>query len=339
MAIESSSFRKLAVALLIMVLTASAAAAWILHWRQAPLELDGPLRLQVERGQGLNAVAARLAGEGVLEHPRLFTFYARLSGDAGRIQAGEYELTPGASPRDLLRQLVDGRVVQYSLTVVEGWSFRDLLAAVREHEALEHQLEGLEAGAILERIGAEAEHPEGLFFPDTYHFPRGETDTAFLRRAYRTMQDHLERTWADRAEDLPLDDPYQALILASIVEKETSLDAEKPKVAGVFVRRLERGMRLQTDPTVIYGMGTDFDGDIRFRDLRRDTPYNTYTRHGLPPTPIALPGEASLRAAVRPEPGDALYFVSRGDGSHHFSATLEEHNAAVRRYQLRGGDG
>jgi UPF0755 protein len=219
--------------------------------------------------------------------------------------------------------------------VVEGWTFQQLLDALRENEAIRQTLTDRDGAAIMAQLGKPDLHPEGQFAPDTYRFPRGTSDLEFLRRAHNTLQEWLDSAWRERAEDLPYDSAYDALIMASIIEKETGLASEREAIAGVFVRRLKRTMRLQTDPTVIYGMGSAYNGNIRRADLRRDTPYNTYTRHGLPPTPIALPGRESLHAALHPAEGDALYFVAKGDGSHQFSATLEEHLDAVRLYQLR----
>lgn len=247
-------------------------------------------------------------------------------------KAGEYRLEAGWGPRSVLDKLSSGEVVQYRFTLVEGWTYLQLLAALKEQDKLDHVVEsGPESG--LEVIGATpgAGHPEGWFLPETYLFTRGDSDRDLLVRAHRAMREALAEAWESRDTGLPLETPYELLILASIIEKETAIDEERSQVAGVFVRRLNRRMRLQTDPTVIYGMGETFDGDIRRRDLTTDTPYNTYTRHGLPPTPIAMPGRASLMAAARPAAGDALYFVADGKGGHTFSATLEEHQAAVDR--------
>ncbi len=293
------------------------------------------LEFQVPPGSSVAGLARDLEDRGALRSALYLRAYARLTGQASRIQAGEYTIAPGATPRTLLTQWVAGRVIQYALTVVEGWTFRQMLEAVHAHPKLRHTLEGLDAAAVMERLGQPGEHPEGRFFPDTYHFPAGTTDVEFLRRAYQAMERRLEQVWAERAADLPIKTPYEALILASIIEKETAVPEERKDVAGVFARRLRKGMRLQTDPTVIYGLGEDFDGNIRRRDLTTDTPYNTYTRQGLPPTPIALPGAGALAAAVNPASGSALYFVARGDGGHVFSDTLAEHNRAVRKYQLQ----
>jgi UPF0755 protein len=289
----------------------------------------------VPPGDSMAGLAQRLAAEGVLRSADYFRIYGRLSGLAPRLKSGEYRIEPGTTPRTLLRQLVQGRVIQYALTVVEGWTFRQMLEAIAGHDKLKHTLIGHNDSEVMARLGRPGEHPEGLFFPDTYHFPAGTTDVDFLKRALRNLQQQLQAAWQRRVPGLPLQTPYEALILASIIEKETGLAKERRKIAGVFVRRLQKGMPLQTDPTVIYGLGETFDGNIRKRDLRTDTPYNTYTRKGLPPTPIALPGAASIAAAVNPAPGDALYFVATGDGGHVFSKTLREHNRAVREYQLR----
>jgi UPF0755 protein len=328
-------------ALLLAGIGAIAVLAWdVARFFERPLAHTEPLVFTVESGIAFSALADELRTQGVFAEPRhvdYFTVYARLRGQAQKVQSGEYEIPPALEPEGLLQLLISGRTRQYRLTVVEGWTFVELRRALEAHAAIDSRLAGADAAAVMTAIGAAGEHPEGRFLPDTYHFPRDTTDVEFLRRAYRAMGQALETVWAGRRPDLPLASPYQALILASIVEKETAMPEERRRIAGVFVRRLQRGMLLQTDPTVIYGI-QDFDGNIRRRDLHADTPYNTYTRRGLPPTPIALPGLASLRAVVDPAAGDALYFVSRGDGSHVFSATLDEHNRAVRKYQL-GGNG
>lgn len=290
----------------------------------------------VTPGMTLNAVARDLQKQQLIENYRMFVWMARLEGKTGRIQAGEYEVGEGMTPSQLLQQMVEGKVRQYAITLVEGITFRELLQQLGDNPYLRHDLAGLDGQSVMARIGHPDEHPEGRFLPETYHFPRGLSDLEFLRRAYEAMRERLEHEWAGREKGLPLKNPYEALILASIVEKETGLVSERPEIAGVFIRRLQKGMRLQTDPTVIYGLGLDFDGNLRRRDLLGDTPYNTYTRRGLPPTPIAMPGADAIHAAVHPDDSDKLYFVARGDGSHHFSATLEEHNRAVIEYQLKG---
>ncbi len=325
------------IGLIVLALIAGVGAFYVYQQSiNTPLALEEDYRLQVPQGASLRRVATELEAEGVLPEALWLRVYGRVSGKASQIKAGEYALPVGTTPVELLDKLVSGEVVQYQLTIVEGWTFAQLMTVMAQHEALEHTLQGLDGAEIMQRLGTSETHPEGWFYPETYRFPRGTTDLAFLRRAHQMMRQRLEQEWEGRAEGLPLKSPYEALILASIIERETGVPSERDRIAGVFVRRLQRGMRLQTDPTVIYGMGDAFDGDIRYRDLRRDTPYNTYTRSGLPPTPIAMPSGEALHAALHPADGDELYFVSRGDGSHVFSATLEEHNRAVRRYQLGG---
>jgi UPF0755 protein len=286
-------------------------------------------------GQSMRTLAAQLAERGFLDRPAWYLeALARFEGSATKIKAGEYQVVSGTAPDNLLTLLVSGQEIQYPLTILEGWSFRDLMQRVRADPVLVQTLEALDGVQIMSRMGRAGLHPEGRFLPDTYHFPRGTSDQDFLERALRAMDRALAEEWEQRASNLPLDTPEQALILASIVEKETALAEERAEIAGVFLRRLRQGMRLQTDPTVIYGLGTAFDGNLTRRHLRSDTPYNTYTRDGLPPTPIALPSRAAIHATLHPRDGDAIYFVSRRDGSHQFSRTLAEHNAAVRRYQL-----
>ncbi|MEL7448843.1 MAG: endolytic transglycosylase MltG [Pseudomonadota bacterium] len=330
--------RLLAVLLVTLALGAVMAG---LAWREAQAWLSAPLPVPAEGkvfvidpGSTLGSVAHDLESAGVLAQPRWFVWLARWRQSAGAIQAGEYLLSPGTTPDELLEQFTGGRVVQHTFTIIEGWSFRQLREALQTAPLLEQSLAGVADDAVMRELGFEDQHPEGRFFPDTYAFPRGTTDAALLKRAHDRMQRELAAAWGERAEDLPLANPEEALILASIIEKESSLDSERDAIAGVFVRRLRRGMRLQTDPTVIYGLGDAYDGNIRRDDLQRDTPYNTYTRKGLPPTPIAMPSATSLAAAVAPREGTALYFVATGDGdgAHYFSDTLEEHNAAVQRY-------
>lgn len=289
----------------------------------------------VESGMSFTAIAQRLARDGIIANRRdvhYLSLYARFEGVASRIKAGEYVVPAHQTPAHLLDLLVSGKTRQYRLTIVEGWRFEQVRQALADNDAIDHTIKDESDAQVMAAIGHPDEHPEGRFMPDTYMFPRGTTDIDFLKRAYNAMQKFLDKAWKNRADDAVVETPYQALILASIIEKETAVPEERPRIAGVFSRRLRKGMRLQTDPTVIYGI-KDYDGNIRRADLRRDTPYNTYTRAGLTPTPIAMPSRASIRAALHPEKGTALYFVSRGDGSHVFSDTLAEHNAAVRRYQ------
>ncbi|MBI5463183.1 MAG: endolytic transglycosylase MltG [Gammaproteobacteria bacterium] len=328
---------KLAGALVICI---SAVLGWLGYdyqsFTQTPLNVpaDG-LLIEIASGRSVRGIAEDLATKQIIDSPLYFEWMARVSGAAPRLQAGEYRIEPGTLPETFIQYLAAGKVVQHSLTIVEGWTFSQLMAAVQTHPVLIHSLHDKSAPQIMAALNHPGEHPEGRFLPDTYKFPRGMTDADFLGRAYTSMQETLQREWTTRAKDLPFKTPYEALVLASIVEKETGVAAERPRIAGVFIRRLKQDMRLQTDPTVIYGMGKIFDGDIRVSDLRKDTPYNTYTRHGLPPTPIALPGADAIRAVLHPADGKELFFVSKGDGSHYFSATVEEHNRAVQQYQLK----
>jgi UPF0755 protein len=327
-----SAFTMLSV---IVLALGAGAGFWLSAYMEAPLTLaEEEYSLDVVKGSALGTVAATLADDGLLRYPRLFALVGRLSGKAERIQAGEYTLTNGVTPTLLLDQLVEGRIKLHSITIVEGWTVSELIDAIRQHPAVEQTLEFESPMALVDLLELNYQHPEGLFFPDTYRFPRGTTDAELLDQAYELMQQQLARAWQNRQPGLILTDPYEALIMASIVERESALQSERPEIAGVFLRRLEKGMRLQTDPTVIYGLGDSFDGNLTRAHLQADTPYNTYRRKGLPPTPIALPSESALDAAVNPSPGDTLYFVATGrdDGSHYFTATLEEHNAAVARY-------
>ncbi len=266
---------------------------------------------------------------------RYLQLMARQSGLATRLKAGEYRLPAGSQLIDALTILASGKVVQHKLTIIEGWTFTEMMAVIRANEVLQKTLDDATDEDIMKAIGRGDTHPEGYFLPDTYAFPRGTTDVQFLRRANRALEATLDKAWQGREEGLPYSESYEALIMASIVEKETAAVAERPIIAGVFVRRLKLGMRLQTDPTVIYGMGDAYAGNLRRKDLRTDTPYNSYTRKGLPPTPIALASVAAIRAALHPATGRSLYFVAKGNGEHQFSATLEQHNKAVRRYQIR----
>jgi UPF0755 protein len=326
--------------LLLLIGLGAALLAAALEYRaftQEPLALpEEGLRYTIVPGTPLKRVAQDLEQHGVLARSHYLVWWARWHGLAARVKAGEYDIESGTTAPQLLEQLVAGRVVQHALTLVEGWTFRQVLGAVFAHPALDHRLAGLSDAEIMERIGRTGEHPEGRFLPDTYRFPRGTTDIAFLSRAYEALEHRLQQEWEGRADGLPYKAPYEALILASIGEKETGRAAKHPEVAGVFVRRLRLGMRLQTDPTVIYGLGDGYEGRLRTRHLRADNPYNTYRIAGLPPTPIAMPGGEAIRAVMHPAAGTALYFVSRGDGSHQFSDTLEEHNRAVTKYILGG---
>ncbi|MGE0031706.1 MAG: endolytic transglycosylase MltG [Steroidobacteraceae bacterium] len=329
---------------------AAAVALWF-GWRQHEQEwLRQPLGglgqavvFEVPAGASLTSVADTLQARGILENPGAWVRHAKRTGAATRIQTGEYELLPGTTPAALLDRLVAGDVLLHTLTIPEGWTARQALVAIQSHPQVTVELGGLTEKQWMARIGLADQHPEGQFFPDTYRFPRGTSDRELLMQAHGRLQRELGAAWRRRAADLPFDTPYEALILASVVEKETAAADERPLIAGVFVNRLRKGMRLQTDPTVIYGLGDKFDGNLRKRDLLTDTPYNTYTRAGLPPTPIALCGRAALEAAMRPAATEALYFVATGmgDGRHFFATSLVAHNANVARHlsNLRGGSG
>ena len=311
-----------------------ALGAGFYYWSQQPIVKAGDtIPFTVSAGSGVRGAAQELARSGVPVQPVLLEALARLTGKGGRIKAGSYELEAGTSPQRLIEQLVRGEFAQHSLVVIEGWTFRQMRQAVAENAALKHDTANLSDAELLVKVAPAYQQPEGLFFPDTYLFAKGASDLQIYKRAHALMQKKLDEGWANRSPDLPYKTPYEALVMASIVEKETGQKADRDLIAGVFVNRLRKGMLLQTDPTVIYGMGERYRGNIRKRDLQTDTPYNTYTRAGLPPTPIALPGAAALAAALNPARTDALYFVARGDGSSHFSGSLTEHNQAVNKYQ------
>jgi UPF0755 protein len=321
--------------LVVFVLGASAAAAawWYLS---QPLPLPrAPYDFTVPSGSTLSGVARRLTTDGLLPHPAPLIALARWQGVDRGIKAGSYEVEQGITLPELLSRLTQGDVTQTSITIIEGQTFAELKAALRANRDVAKQVIELPDSELMARLGIEAPHPEGQFFPDTYFFATGSSDLAVLKRAQRLLKERLDASWEKRAPGLPFATPYEALILASIVEKETGRAADRPLVASVFVNRLRQNMRLQTDPTVIYGLGAAFDGNLRKRDLEADTPYNTYTRDGLPPTPIALASQASIDAVLNPPATAYIYFVSRGDGSSEFSASLAEHNRAVARYQLK----
>ncbi|MGH8477107.1 MAG: endolytic transglycosylase MltG [Methylococcales bacterium] len=292
------------------------------------------LRFEIMRGDSLNKVADRLVENKILEGRVWFKASAMLEGISNQLKAGEYVALPGITLRELLRLVVSGPVQQHSIVLVEGWNYRQVLKAVCNHPAIVNTVCDQNPPDFSAVFGNSTHHPEGRFFPDTYYLTKGTTDIDFLKRAASRMNRVLEQEWRTRSANLPVKSSYEALILASIIEKETARADERPEISGVFSRRMEQGMLLQTDPTVIYGIGERFDGNIRSADLVEDTPYNTYVRAGLPPTPISMPGTASIHAAVHPNYGDFLYFVARGDGTHYFSATREEHERAVNEYQL-----
>ena len=306
--------------------------------------MDAPVTLpqkgatfDITPGSSFKTVAADLVAQGIIEDDYWFRLYARQSGKAGGIHAGEYILEHGATPRSMLEQFLRGSVRLYSFAIIEGWNHRDLLRALHANEAIVPSMTDEDWPAFLESLGATVTHPEGLFLPETYRIPRNTTDKQLLTQAYELMQTVLAEEWQARGDDVPVDSAYEALVLASIVEKETARADERPRIAGVFARRLDKRMRLQTDPTVIYGIGAGFDGNLTRKHLRTDTPYNTYTRHGLPPTPIAMPGRAAINAVLHPAEGKELFFVATGlgDGSHKFSVTKDEHDTAVAEYLRR----
>jgi UPF0755 protein len=311
-----------------------AGGIWLARFATAPVKVPDPgLYFNIDRGLGVGQVARRLEGEGLVADARAFVLLVRILGRSGDIKAGSYKAEGNVTPLSLVDKLSRGEFAQGQIQFIEGWTFRQLRAVLDAHPALTHDTKDLSGAQILQRLGAEETHPEGLFFPDTYHFSAGTSDLTILRQAYDKMQQVLTQAWETRDSNLPVKTKYQGLILASIVEKETGDPGERELVAAVFVNRLRKGMRLQTDPTVIYGLGEKFDGNLRKRDLLADQPYNTYTRYGLPPTPIALPGEAAIYATFQPAETPALYFVSKGDGTHYFSNNLKEHNRAVNRFQ------
>jgi len=316
---------------LLCVALGGAVAYWLM---QPILGADQkPLDFSISAGSGVYGAAQQIADAGAPLNPILFAALARASGKGNRLKAGSYELKPGATPLRLLQQLVRGEFAQESLTIIEGWSFKQMREAIAAHPWLKHDTANWSDRELLARVSKDFTAPEGLFFPDTYLFARGASDLQIYRQAFALMNKRLEQAWSKRAATLPYQTPYEALIMASIVEKETGQPSERGLVAGVFNNRLRSGMPLQTDPAVIYGMGERYQGVIHKKDLLADTPYNTYTRKGLPPTPIALPGAASLAAATNPDNTAALYFVARGDGTSYFSSNLSEHNQAVNKYQ------
>ncbi len=304
-----------------------------MHTGIAPTQAE---TIVFSRGSTIRTLANQLIEKGYLENRNYFLIWGKLNRQETRLQAGEYQLTPGMTLSDLLDTMVDGKVIQHNITLIEGHNFRQMLESIHKDPILKKELSDLSDEQIMEKLGHKGEHPEGRFYPDTYYISRGVTDVELLNRAYADMERILEQEWQQREEGLPLKNSYEALILASIVEKESAIAEERPLIAGLFINRLRKKMRLQTDPTVIYGI-ENYDGDIRFRDLRKDTPYNTYTRAGLPPTPIALAGREAINATLHPDKTKYLYFVAYGDGSgrHEFSTNLKDHEKAVDRYQRK----
>ena len=321
---------------ILFVLVASGSAYVFYHY-----SLNQPINAHeytVRSGMSLNRIARELAARRIISYPAAAALivHARLNKQAHLLKAGDYRIPANINTRQLLTLMVAGKTVKYALTLVEGWNFNQIMAALHASPYLTHTLQDIDNKEIMAHLGVAEIHPEGRFYPDTYHFDKGMDDLSLLKTAYAKMEKELAAAWQQRRKDLPLKTPAEVLTLASIVEKETAVGEERPLIAGVFIQRLKRNMLLQTDPTVIYGLGDTYDGNIRKADLKKDTPYNTYTRKGLPPTPIAMPGRAALQAVVQPEQTQKLYFVAKGDGSHKFSDTLDEHNQAVIKYQLNG---
>ena len=320
--------------LVLLVLFVFIITAGLGYYAYRPLPLHTvPFEFSLKQGSSLKSAARDMRQAGLLELDWPFVWLARLLGKSAQLKAGNYEFEHPLTPLELLEIVTKGSASQGQVSVIEGWTFKQMRATLDANPDIRHDTSGLSDIEIMRRIGATENHPEGLFFPDTYYIASGSSDLAVFKRAYRTMQQRLQEVWAARAVDTPLQTPYQALILASIVEKETGVASDRAMIAGVFVNRLRKGMLLQTDPSVIYGLGDKYDGNLHKRDLLTDTIYNTYTRPGLTPTPIALPSAAALQAALHPAKTDALYFVARGDGSSQFSSNLDAHNRAVNRYQ------
>lgn len=319
---------------LLLIITMFLAWRWYQGELNKPLNISNPYKLTLTSGQGLSNVARQLQQDGLLERTEVLKLLAREKGTASQIKAGQYELEVGTTPKQLFDILVEGKVVLEQVTIPEGYTFKEMLDVLHKNDNINATLKDKTSAAIMDLLGKDGEHPEGRFLPETYRFAKGTDDLTILSQAYTAMQEVLNDAWEQKSPDSLLKTPYEALTLASIIEKETGIFSEQPTIAGVFNARLKKGMRLQTDPTVIYGMGDAYNGNIRKKDLRTDTPYNTYTRSGLTPTPIALPGRNAILAAVNPEQHNKLYFVATGDGDgrHYFSENLAEHNKAVQRY-------
>ena len=325
---------------LLLILISFASAWLIMDYRsfvETPLKVsEQGLNYIVPSGTSLTHIANDLAEKGIIDKPNMLIWMGRIQGKSNNLKAGEYNIVRGMTPEMFLNMLIGGKVVQYTITFIEGWTFKQVRAHLLNDANIIHTIKGLDDDEVMNRIGLPGRYPEGLFLPETYHFVRGTTDIDILKRANRSLENLVNTAWQERAADLPYKSEYEALIMASIIEKETGKPEERDEIAGVFVRRLKKHMRLQTDPTVIYGLGEEYDGNLRRRDLLNPTPYNTYLKRGLPPTPIAMPGKAAILAALHPHKGKSLYFVARGDGTHYFSDTLEAHNKAVIKYQLHG---
>jgi UPF0755 protein len=324
-----------------LVLIISIAGYWL--WTEynsaltTPVVTDNTHILEIKKGDNFQKISNKLLEQGIAIKPLWFKFIAQQNKVSHKLKAGEFELKAGLTMPEILTILTKGKSRQYSITFPEGWSFKQIIQQVHKNKYLVKTLDSNDFQEVMEKVGSKQQHPEGMFFPETYYFEKNTTDLTLLKRAHRKMQAVLDEEWKNKEAGLPLDTPYKTLILASIIEKETGAKIERPEISGVFTRRLRKGMRLQTDPTVIYGMGDNYKGNIRYKDLRQATPYNTYVINGLPPTPIAMPGQAAIHAALHPTKGKTLYFVAKGDGSgtHYFSSSLKEHNNAVNKYQRK----
>lgn len=319
--------------IIVLVLLIAAVLVYMNDWLEQPVQFGGGLTYSVQRGSSLGYFAYEMQRKNIISYPRAFLLYARLIQETD-IAAGEYFFPDGITLKKMHAMLVQGDVVAYQVTIVEGWTYKQAVDELHDQPKLVKLLKDPFDIEQLKQFGITVDHPEGWFFPDTYQYSSGTTDVDILQQAYQRMQTILGQEWLERDKTVPYEGPYQALIMASIVERETGVISERNKIAGVFVRRLNKKMRLQTDPTVIYGLGDRYRGNIKRRHLKMKTPYNTYVIKGLPPTPIALPGKGAIHAALHPDAGNELYFVAKGDGSHHFSSTLEEHNKAVQQYQI-----
>jgi UPF0755 protein len=318
----------------VLIFLGMLAASWMVYFANTSLQPpQSPYEFTLKHGSSLRSIARQFHSEGLLSEHWSFIVLVKVFGKEGEIKAGNYQLDREITPLQLVRKITQGDVSQSEIVFIEGWNFRQIRKALNEHSAVKHDSARLSDYELLQHLGVQEENAEGLFFPDTYYFSNGMSDLSLLKRAYQIMGQRLGEAWLGRSPNLPFSNPYEALIMASIVEKETGRPSERPMIAAVFINRLRIGMRLQTDPTVIYGLGEAFDGNLRKSDLTTDNPYNTYTRAGLPPGPIAMPGWASIQATLHPSTTSALYFVGKGDGTHYFSRNLDEHNQAVNRYQ------
>lgn len=325
----------------IFLLIVSVAAFWL--WSEynnaltIPVVIEKPRTIEIKRGENFKKITHKLLEQDVAIKPLWFKFIAWQKDVSHKLKAGEYELKVGMTMPEILSMLTEGKSRQYSITFPEGWSFKQIIQTIKNNKYLKKTLDSGDLSKIMTKMGSDYKHPEGMFFPETYYFEKNTSDLTLLKRAHGKMQKVLKEEWKNREQNLPIDNPYQTLILASIIERETGAKAERPEIAGVFTRRLRKGMRLQTDPTVIYGMGDNYKGNIRYKDLRKATPYNTYVIKGLPPTPIAMPGKAAIHAALHPNKGKSLYFVAKADGTgtHYFSSSLKEHNNAVNKFQRK----